>query len=46
MRPYASDTGRDVFNDNDNIYDANNTLKLSEDGEGYLGLITYIVRSA
>lgn len=44
--PYASDAGRDTFNTNDNIFDDRLLLTLSEDGEGYLGLITVDVASA
>jgi protocatechuate 3,4-dioxygenase beta subunit len=39
--PYASDTGRDTFNDSDGIFDAANVLTLSKDGDAYLGVITF-----
>jgi protocatechuate 3,4-dioxygenase beta subunit len=38
--PYASDTGRDAFNDSDPLYERDLELSLSKDGDGYLGLIT------
>ena len=41
--PYASDTGRDTFNDDDGIFSDATLLTLSEDGDGYLGLITLTV---
>lgn len=44
--PYSSDAGRDTFNTNDNIFDDRLLLTLSEDGQGYLGLITLDVASA
>jgi protocatechuate 3,4-dioxygenase beta subunit len=44
--PYASDSGRDTFNDNDNIFDEQLLLKLSEDGDGYLGVISFDVGTA
>lgn len=43
--PYSSDTGRDTFNDNDNIFDERLVLTVSPDGEGYLGIITFDVDS-
>jgi len=43
--PYSSDAGRDTFNTNDNIFDDRLLLTLSEDGDGYLGLITLDVAS-
>ncbi|MEO8424094.1 MAG: hypothetical protein ABI595_09315 [Actinomycetota bacterium] len=39
--PYASDTGRDTFNDDDGIFDVANVLTLSKDRDGYLGVITF-----
>jgi hypothetical protein len=44
-QPYASDTGRDTFNTNDSIFDEKLLLTLSEDGDGYLGLISLDVAS-
>lgn len=38
--PYASDTGRDVFNDSDGIFDQQLVLTTTPDGDGYLSLIT------
>ena len=36
--PYSDRTGRDTFNDSDGIFDEATVLKLSEDGDGYLGV--------
>jgi protocatechuate 3,4-dioxygenase beta subunit len=38
--PYASDTGRDAFNDSDPLYERDLELTLSRDGGAYRGLIT------
>lgn len=38
--PYASNGGRDTFNDTDGIFDQRLILTLSEEGDGYLGVIT------
>ncbi|MFD7988481.1 protocatechuate dioxygenase [Kitasatospora indigofera] len=38
--PYAGHTGRDTFNDGDSIYRPGMLLTVSEDGDGYLGVIT------
>ncbi len=41
--PYSQRTGRDTFNDNDGFIDSGGgtpTLTLSQDGDGWLGLIT------
>ena len=38
--PYDSHTGRDVTNDDDNIFQGDNLLTLTPDGDGYIGLIT------
>ncbi|MFC8722024.1 protocatechuate dioxygenase [Kitasatospora sp. NPDC057198] len=38
--PYSTHTGRDTFNDGDGIYRPTMLLKVSEDGDGYLGVIT------
>jgi protocatechuate 3,4-dioxygenase beta subunit len=44
--PYASDSGRDASNDADPLYDSHLELTLSDEGEGYLGLITLDVATA
>jgi protocatechuate 3,4-dioxygenase beta subunit len=44
--PYASDTGRDQFNDSDGIFDERLVLTLSEEDEGWLGLMTLDVERA
>ena len=38
--PYAADAGREVSNENDGLYDEELALTLSDEGDGYLGLIT------
>ena len=43
---YASAAGRDAFNDSDGIYDRSLELTLSDEPDGYLGLITLDVASA
>jgi protocatechuate 3,4-dioxygenase beta subunit len=43
---YASAAGRDAFNDSDGIYDSDLELTLSDEDDGYLGLITLDVASA
>lgn len=37
--PYSAKTGRDTFNDGDSIYRDSMLLKITEDGDGYLGVI-------
>jgi protocatechuate 3,4-dioxygenase beta subunit len=44
--PYASRQGRDMNNDSDGIFDERTLLSLSEDGDGYLGVMTFDVESA
>ena len=44
--PYSQHSGRDVLNDNDNIFDQSLLLDLSREGEGYLGVISLDVRAA
>jgi protocatechuate 3,4-dioxygenase beta subunit len=44
--PYASDSGRDTFNDSDGIFDERLLLDLSERDDGYLGLISFDVQAA
>ncbi len=39
--PYSTRTGRDTFNDGDGIYQPSMLLKVTEDGDGYLGVITF-----
>lgn len=39
--PYASDSGRDTFNEDDGIFDESLLLTLAEDGDGYLGTISF-----
>lgn len=39
--PYASREGRDTFNDGDPLFDDALLLKLSEEDEGHLGLISF-----
>ncbi|MER5700833.1 hypothetical protein ABT023_02565 [Micromonospora sp. NPDC002296] len=39
--PYATHTGRDTFNDKDNIYADSMLMKIVEDGDGYLGVINF-----
>ncbi|WP_329498754.1 protocatechuate dioxygenase [Kitasatospora herbaricolor] len=38
--PYSRHTGRDTFNEGDSIYRPGMLLTVSEDGDGYLGVIT------
>jgi hypothetical protein len=44
--PYASDTGRETFNDDDGIFQDETILSLSRDGTGWIGAINLDVRSA
>ncbi|MEU4234665.1 hypothetical protein AB0F17_61205 [Nonomuraea sp. NPDC026600] len=39
--PYAAHTGRDTFNDGDNIYKDTMLLKVTEEDDGYLGVIVF-----
>jgi protocatechuate 3,4-dioxygenase beta subunit len=43
VEPYASHSGRDVFNDNDGIFDPSLVLTVKRDGDGYRGLMTFDV---
>ena len=43
---YASASGRDALNETDGLYDGNLKLTLSDENDGYLGLITLDVASA
>jgi len=40
-KPYAEDTGRDTYNDDDAIYQDGLELTLSDDGDGVLGVMTF-----
>ena len=40
-QPYAEHTGRDTFNDDDGIFEQSMLLKLTTDGDGYLGAIVF-----
>jgi protocatechuate 3,4-dioxygenase beta subunit len=44
--PYSRRTGRDVFNDNDNIFDDALLVSARKRGDGYLGLMTFDVQTA
>jgi protocatechuate 3,4-dioxygenase beta subunit len=44
--PYASRPGRDAFNDTDAIFDERLLLRLSREGAGRLGLISFDVEAA
>jgi hypothetical protein len=44
--PYASRPGRTTFNDNDGIFDERLLLRLSREGAGLLGLISFDVERA
>nr|MDT0657248.1 hypothetical protein [Micromonospora sp. DSM 115978] len=39
--PYAEHTGRDTFNDNDTIFQETMLMKVTEEGDGYLGVIVF-----
>lgn len=43
--PYARPTERDAFNGTDTIFDERLLLTLSEDGDGYLGVMTFDVET-
>jgi protocatechuate 3,4-dioxygenase beta subunit len=43
--PYSEHTGRDTFNDGDNIYQDSMLMKVTEDGDGYLGVIVFAADS-
>ncbi|MEU7619191.1 hypothetical protein AB0M91_24710 [Micromonospora rifamycinica] len=42
-QPYAAHTGRDTINDNDSIYTDSMLLKVTEEDDGYLGVINFSV---
>ena len=44
--PYSTHSGRDMFNDQDGIFDAALVLTVREDGDGYRGLMTFDVSAA
>ena len=44
--PYSRRKGRDTFNADDGIFDEATLLKLSEDGDGYLGVLALDVEAA
>ena len=44
--PYAQHEGRETFNESDSIFDKQTLLKLSKDGDGYLGVISFDVERA
>lgn len=44
--PYASDSGRDTFDDTDGIFDQALLLDLSPEGDGYLGTQSFDVAAA
>ncbi|MEV0592572.1 intradiol ring-cleavage dioxygenase [Nonomuraea cavernae] len=39
--PYSERAGRDTFNDDDNIYQDNMLMKVTEEDDGYLGVIVF-----
>jgi protocatechuate 3,4-dioxygenase beta subunit len=45
-KPYSEHTGRDQFNDSDNIFDEQLLLTTRREGSGYLALMTFDVESA
>ncbi|MGP3910130.1 intradiol ring-cleavage dioxygenase [Nonomuraea sp. 10N515B] len=45
MSPYSEHTGRDTFNDNDNIYDDSMLMKVTKEDDGYLGAIVFAADS-
>jgi protocatechuate 3,4-dioxygenase beta subunit len=46
LEPYASDTGRDAYNDTDGLYEEDLELTLSRQGDAHLSLITLDVTRA
>ena len=44
--PYSQKTGRDVFNDGDNIFDEALLVSALKQGDGYLALMTFNVQTA
>jgi protocatechuate 3,4-dioxygenase beta subunit len=44
-KPYSEHTGREQFNDSDNIFDEKLLLTLQRKGDGYLALMTFDVES-
>jgi protocatechuate 3,4-dioxygenase beta subunit len=43
--PYSAHTGRDTFNDNDSIYKDTMLMKITEEDDGYLGVIVFAADS-
>lgn len=43
--PYAAHTGRDTFNNNDTIYKDSMLMKVTEEGDGYVGAIVFAADS-
>ncbi|TMR09131.1 protocatechuate dioxygenase, partial [Nonomuraea turkmeniaca] len=43
--PYSEHTGRDTFNDNDNIYQDGMLMKVTKEDDGYLGVIVFAADS-
>jgi protocatechuate 3,4-dioxygenase beta subunit len=41
--PYSTHTGRDMLNDQDGIFDSSLVMTVTEDGDGYRGLMTFDV---
>ncbi|TYB66094.1 protocatechuate dioxygenase [Nonomuraea sp. PA05] len=39
--PYSAHTGRDTFNDGDNIYQDGMLMKVGQEGDGYVGAIVF-----
>ncbi|MEW1846436.1 intradiol ring-cleavage dioxygenase [Nonomuraea angiospora] len=39
--PYSEHAGRDTFNDDDNIYDDSMLMKITQQDDGYLGVIVF-----
>ncbi|MEV4574869.1 hypothetical protein AB0K16_16580 [Nonomuraea jabiensis] len=39
--PYSEHTGRDTFNDDDTIYDDSMLMKITQEDDGYLGVIVF-----
>jgi len=44
--PYSSRPDRDTFNENDGIFDEATVMKVTKDGDGYLGVLRLDVESA
>ena len=44
--PYSEHTGREQFNDSDSIFDERLLMTTREEGDGYLGIMTFDVEAA